>query len=139
MHALAPWLLASGAVLLLVFGLIHLAYTFRGNMFHPRDDTLTEKMKIASPVISRETTMWKAWIGFNASHSFGAIFFGLIYGYLALAHGAFLFAEPVLLAFGLLLLIGYNIVARLYWFTIPRRGITVATMLYVAAIVLHRM
>jgi hypothetical protein len=27
--------------------------------------------------------MWKAWVGFNASHSYGAILFGLVYGYLA--------------------------------------------------------
>jgi hypothetical protein len=35
--------------------------------------------------------MWKAWIGFNASHSFGLILFGTVYAYLALAHGSFLF------------------------------------------------
>jgi hypothetical protein len=35
--------------------------------------------------------MWKAWIGFNASHAYGAIFFGLIYGYLALEHSLLFF------------------------------------------------
>jgi hypothetical protein len=53
-------------------------------------------MSATAPVISRETTMWKAWIGFNASHSLGAILFGLVYGYLALAHPAFLFPIPFL-------------------------------------------
>ena len=55
--------------------------------------------------------MWRAWVGFNASHSYGAIFFGLVYGYLALAHGALLFASPYLLGVGLLLLGGYVVLA----------------------------
>ena len=36
--------------------------------------------------ITRETTVWRANLGFNASHSLGLITFGLVYGYLALAH-----------------------------------------------------
>lgn len=137
MDELARWLMVSSTFLLLVFGLLHFVYTFHGKKFHPRDADLLARLKQVSPVISRETTMWKASIGFNASHSFGVIFFSIVYGYLALAHATFLFAEPVLLAFGLLLLIGYNVLARLYWFSIPRRGIAAATALYVASIGVH--
>jgi hypothetical protein len=35
-------------------------------------------MKSISPMLTRETTMWKAWIGFNASHSSGITFIGVI-------------------------------------------------------------
>ena len=35
---------------------------------------------------TKETTMWRCWVGFNASHSMGLILFGLAFGYLALAH-----------------------------------------------------
>ena len=59
-----------------------------------------------SPVITRETTMWKAWVGFNASHSFGAILFGTAYGYLSIAHEGFLFESQFLLSLGLLFLLG---------------------------------
>jgi hypothetical protein len=48
-------------------------------------------------VLTRQTTMWRAWIGFNASHSMGAVFFGLVYGYLALLHVELLFRSPFLL------------------------------------------
>ncbi len=78
--------------------------------------------------------MWNAWIGFNASHSFGAILFGLVYGYLALAHSVFLFESTYLLVVGLTLLVGYTLLARRYWFSIPFRGITVALFLYIGAI-----
>jgi len=42
--------------------------------------------------------MWKAWIGFNASHSLGAVLFGQVYGYLVLAHAPMLLSSPFRLA-----------------------------------------
>lgn len=80
--------------------------------------------------------MWKAWIGFNASHSYGALLFGAVYGYLALVHSAFLFQSWYLLSLGLLLLVGYAFLGKRYWFRIPFRGILVATVLYVCALVI---
>ncbi len=136
MDRYAPFPIAASAAILLLFGLLHLWYTVRVKPFTPRDAALEARMKEVAPIISRETTMWKAWIGFNASHSFGAIFFGFLYLYLALQHQLFLLGEPVLLLLGLLLLIGYNVLARVYWFSVPRRGIAVATLLYVAGLAL---
>jgi len=94
-------------------------------------------MREVSPVITRETTMWKGWVGFNASHSFGAILFGVIYGYLSIAHEEFLFRTPFLLFVGLLLLIGYVFLGKRYWFNVPYRGIALATVLYVAALIIR--
>ena len=79
--------------------------------------------------------MWKAWVGFNASHGFGAIFFGTVYGYLSLAHGELLFHSPFLLSTGLLLLLAYAFLAHRYWFSAPFRWIVAATVLYAAALV----
>jgi hypothetical protein len=126
----AATLLAASALVILAMGLLHLLYTFHGTQLHPRDAQLVDALKAASPVISRRTTMWKAWIGFNASHSFGAILFGAVYGYLALVHAEFLFRSTFLLGLGLLLLLAYALVARRYWFSAPWRGILLATLLY---------
>lgn len=128
-------LIAAGAAVIFGLGLLHLVYTFRGTKLHPRDAQLEAQMKTVSPVITRQTTMWKAWIGFNASHSCGALLFGAVYGYLALAHGAFLFASPFLLALGALLLAGYIALGKLYWFSVPYRGILLAAVLYAAGLV----
>ena len=87
-------------------------------------------------VITRETTMWRAWVGFNASHSFGALLFGAIYGYLALAHSAFLLQSWFLLSLGLLALVAYAFLGKRYWFSVPFRGILLATALYVVALVI---
>ena len=135
MNALALSLIAASAAIILLLGLIHLLYTFRGTQLHPRDAALQTRLKDVSPVITRETTMWKAWVGFNASHSFGAILFGLVYGYLALAHSTFLFQSTFLLLLGLLLLAGYVFLGKVYWFSVPFRGIVLSTALYVAALV----
>ena len=40
-------------------------------------------MKFSFPNLTRKTTMWKAWIGFNASHSAGGIFIGISNFYVA--------------------------------------------------------
>src|SRR6266478_6400821 len=129
-------LIAGSVAIILALGLLHLLYTFRGPKLHPRDPALETRMKLVSPVITRQTTMWKAWVGFNASHSYGAILFGLVYGYLATAQSSLLFQSPFLLLAGLLLLAGYAVLGKAYWFSVPFRGIVLSTALYVAALVI---
>lgn len=133
----AHYLLAASAAILLVLGLLHLVYTFSSNKFDPRDPALKAAMEAVSPVISRQTTMWRAWVGFNASHSYGAILFGVIYGYLALAETKVLFASPFLLGVGLVTLAGYAWLGWRYWFKIPFRGIVISLSLYVLALVIE--
>jgi hypothetical protein len=121
---------------MLLLGLLHLLYTFHGPKLRPRDAELQVRMSSVSPVISQETTMWKAWVGFNASHGFGAILFGVVYGYLALAHPAFLFESTFLLVVGLVLLSGYAFLGRCYWFSVPFCGILLSLALYAIALIL---
>jgi hypothetical protein len=132
---LASYLLTGSAAVVLLLGLLHLLYTFHGPKLWPRDTDLQERMSSVSPIITRETTMWKAWVGFNASHSFGAILFGVVYGYLALAHPAFLFESVFLLVVGLVLLSGYAFLGRRYWFSVPFRGILLSLTLYAGALI----
>ena len=93
-------------------------------------------MAATSPEISSETTMWKAWVGFNVSHSFSLILFGLIYGYLAIRHGAFLFHSWFFLALGVVVLLGYAILAKVYWFSVPFRAIVLSIGLYLVGLTL---
>lgn len=136
MDRFAPVPIAAAAVILLVFGVIHLWYTLRSKALNPRDAALEASMKEVMPYISRETTMWKAWVGFNVSHSASLIFFGLLYLYLAIQHTLLLEGEPVLLTAGLLFLIAYYLMARAYWFRVPRRGVGLAILLYAAGLAL---
>jgi hypothetical protein len=132
---LAPVLAALSAGLIGVLGSVHLLYTFHGCKLHPRDGNLRSKLETASLVLTRETTMWKAWIGFNASHSLGLMLFGAIYGYLALAQSQLLFRSRFLLLTGFMTLVAYAYLGKRYWFSVPFRGILLAGVLYVAGIV----
>jgi len=67
--ALAPTLVAAIAAIILLLGLVHHLGAFLGQKLYPPDPELEARRKVVSPVISRETTMWKAWVGFNASHT----------------------------------------------------------------------
>lgn len=134
---LSSYFIAAAAAIILALGLLHLFYTFRGNKFDPRDAALKQRMQEVSPVITRETTMWRCWIGFNASHSVGAMLFGLMYAYLPLAQADMFFKSPFLIGAGLAMLAGLVALGRLYWFSIPRRGIIAATVLYVLGLVVH--
>ena len=128
-------LVAASAAIPLALGTVHLAYTFSGPKLRPRDPALEARMAEVSPGISRQTTMWKAWVGFNASHSFSAILFGCVYGYLALAQPAVLFRSAFLATLGALFLAAYLVVARTYWFSAVLRWIAVSAVLYAAGIV----
>lgn len=131
---LAGVLIALSAAIVLTLGTIHLLYTFWGPKLRPRDSAVQAAMSATHPVLTRKTTMWRAWIGFNASHSLGAILFGLLYGYLALAHPAVLFQSAFLLALGLGMLAAYLLLAKLYWFSIPFAGILIAFIWFVAGV-----
>ena len=137
MNSIAPFLVAASAAIVFVLGAIHLLYTFHGPLLRPRDRELQARMEAVSPVISRETTMWKTWIGFNASHSIALMLFGAVYGYLALGHADLLFRSIFLLSLGLLVLLGYVFLAGRYFFRIPLRAVIGATLLYGVGIAAH--
>lgn len=131
---IATLFIAVSAAIIGLLGCIHLLYTFSGTKFDPRDAALTQALKLVPPIISRETSMARAAKGFHASHSFGTLLFALNYGYLALWHANFLLQSLFLLGLGWALLLGYLVLAKCYWFSIPFRGISVAFVLYTAAL-----
>lgn len=130
-------LMMLSAGIILILGTLHLIFTFIGTKLTPREPALQESMRCVSPVISKETTMWKAWLGFNASHSLGAILFGLVYGYLAFCHCDFLFASYFLLLVGWGLLASFLVLGKLFWFHIPFRATLIAFASYCAAVWLN--
>ncbi|HMD15940.1 MAG TPA: hypothetical protein VKH18_04670 [Terriglobales bacterium] len=131
-------LMVLSASIVFTLGAVHLVYTFWGPMLTPRDPTLQISMSQISPVITIETTMWRAWVGFNASHSMGLILFGLVFGYLALAHAQLLFQSPFLLVVGLAVLGGLLVLCKVYFFSAPLTGVSISLACYVASIALPR-
>ena len=126
------------ASIILLLGVAHLVFTFWGTKLTPRDPALRVSMDQNSLVLTTETTMWRAWVGFNASHSMGAILFGLIYGYLAIAHSELLFHSPFLIIVGFAMLGGFFVIGKLYWFSAPFTGISISLACYALGIVASR-
>jgi len=135
-QGLPSYLVAAAAAIVLLLGALHLVYTFVGRKLFPRESDLQQRMQQVSPYISRDTTMWKAWVGFNASHSFGAILFGAIYGYLALLQAPLLFHSGYLQILGLAFLSAFALLGYRYWFSVPFLGVLASMALYLAGMVI---
>src|SRR5262245_45118704 len=114
MSTAARILMVMSAGVVLLLGTLHLIYTFHGPKLLPRDPALIASMQRVELRITRETTVWRAWIGFNASHSMAGILFGLVFAWLAAAHPELLFGSVFLIAVGLATLSGLVVLAKLY-------------------------
>ena len=131
-------LMVLSASIVFTLGVVHLVYTFWGPNLTPRDPALQISMSQISPVISKETTMWRCWVGFNASHSMGLILFGLVFGYLVVAHRQLLFQSPFLLVVGLAMLGALVVLCKVYLFSVPLIGVSISLACYIASIALSR-
>lgn len=128
------WL--SGSAIFLILGAIHLFYTFFSSKFNARNKSVVEAMKDTSPVLTAETTMWKAWTGFNASHSAGAIFIGLINIVLAVQYFSFIQNSMLIPVLNVVTSGFYLWLAKKYWFRVPFTGILIATGCFLVATIL---
>ena len=123
---MAQILLIIGVSIFGVLGTIHLAYTFLTEKFSPNDASVSTAMKSTSPRLTKETTMWRAWVGFNASHSLGAILLAAIYIPLTINHfdvvknSLWFSLLPVVVA------LSYSILAKKCWFKIPFVGLVIS-------------
>lgn len=134
---LAQTLIATSAAIAASMGSGHMWLTFFSRAFSPRDAALEERMKTVPTIFNKRLLMWKAWTGFNASHSVAPILFGLVYGYLTLLHPEILFQSKFLMAVGAATLAFYIFLAVRYWFYLPLLGLSVAMTFYVGGIVAY--
>lgn len=131
----AKYLWMAGSIIIAVLAGMHLYFTFFTDKFSSQNERLMEDMKSSSPILTDELTMWKAWIGFNASHSMGGIFIGLINLYLGYRYFAILQSDHFFFAFNILTIGFYIWLAKKYWFKTPFRGLALTLTCYVLAYV----
>ena len=133
----AASLVAGGAIYALL-GFLHALYTWqdiaRPRRIVPADRAVMEAMAgTGLRLAGNATTMWRAWVGFNFSHSLGAALFGAgcITAGLLLTPGAIPRAAllvPVMVS------ALYLVMAIKYWFRIPAGGTALATALFALAL-----
>jgi hypothetical protein len=130
----------SGAVPFLVLGTLHAWHTptrtTERKGLSPRDQGLAEAMSRATMRLTERTDLWRAWVGFNYSHSLGAVLFGLFV--LLIGRSAESYAvEGTLgapLALGVSL--GYLLIGLKFWFRTPIIGICLSVVCFAIATLL---
>lgn len=120
-----------GGGIFVLMGALHAIYTYadirRPRRLVPQDPAVALAMADTQVRLSRGgTTMWRAWVGFNFSHSLGAVMFGSLCCCAGALLGTTSLPAWVLFLFVLIALI-YLALSALYWFKIPTAGIAVAT------------
>jgi len=101
-----------------------------------RDRKVAEAMKATSPLLTDRTTMWDTWIGFNGSHSLGAIFIAIFYILLATTHMEVIRETRSFILLAVLIGVSYLVLAIKYWFRIPLISILIATICFVISAIL---
>jgi hypothetical protein len=129
-------LIVIGASILGLLGAIHLFYTFCSNKFEAYDQSVTQAMKGTSPILTKETTVWRAWVGFNASHSLGALLFACIYIPLTTWHFTVIQQSSWFTCLPIIVGLAYLVLAKLYWFKVPFIGLLLATFCFVGGALL---
>ena len=132
-------LLSIGGGVFGLLGALHAIYTLldlrNPRRLVPADPLVAQAMANSALRLSGgRTDMWRAWIGFNFSHSLGVL---LVAG-LAFWAGSRFNTLPVGVITPVLTLIGclYLVLALLYWFRTPAIGVAVGTSCFAAAWIL---
>jgi hypothetical protein len=131
-------LLILGGAVFGVLGGLHAIYTLldlrNPRRLVPADPSVAQAMANSAVRLSRGgTDMWRAWVGFNFSHSLGVLLFAA----LAVWAGSRIKTLPVGII-PALTLIGcfYLVLALRYWFRTPAIGVAIGTGCFAAAWVL---
>ena len=81
--------------------------------------------------------MWRAWIGFNLSHSLGAVLFGVVVVLVGRTSASFGYNAALFLPLTVVVSIGYLSLGIAYWFHTPIIVIGLSVLLFSAAWVLY--
>jgi hypothetical protein len=143
MPELSRYISLMGALPFVVLGIAHAFATPRtpaqSKGLSPRDPVLREAMTKDSVLLTRRTTLWLAWVGFNLSHSLGAVLFGAVVLLVGRSQASFQTQAGVFLPFAIMVSGLYLLLGLRYWFRTPIVGIALSGVCFVASWVLFVM
>ena len=125
------YLFLLGALPFLVLGLVHaLATPLRpedDKGLSPRDPAYRQGMTEQTIQLTRRTTLWLAWVGFNLSHSLGAVTFGVVVLLVARSSAAFEANRAVFVPLAIVVSSLYLAIGLRCWFRTPIIGILISS------------
>lgn len=134
MLELSRYLFLAGAMPFVVLGLAHAVATPRtpaqARGLSPRDPALRDAMVHDSLLLTRRTNVWLAWVGFNLSHSLGAVLFGAVVVLIGRNQATFQAQAALFLPLAILVSGIYLVLAIRYWFRTPIVAITLSSVCF---------
>ena len=137
MVELSRYLFLLGALPFVVLGAAHALATpltpEQTKGLSPRDPAYQQSMSQQTLLLTRRTNVWLAWVGFNLSHSLGAVLFGVVVLLIGRNPTTFqanwsAFVPLAIVVSGVYLAIGLR-----YWFRTPIVGIIISNVCFLAS------
>ena len=137
---LSRYFFLIGALPFIVFGFLHAAATpqtpAHAKGLSPRDPTVRDAMAHDTILLTRRTTVWLAWVGFNLSHSLGLLLIGVVVVLIGRTSASFQAQAAVFLPLAVLVSATYLVLGVRYWFRTPIIGISLASVCFLVSWVL---
>lgn len=130
-------LLIAGSAVFLLLGGLHGLYTLQDlgtpRHFVPRDPALLGAMQHSGIALHRSINLWRAWLGFNLTHSLGILLFGGAFLYLGLFRAPLYAQSAALQACSVLVAAAYCVISVKFFFATPAAGSALALACFVLA------
>lgn len=137
MHELSRYLFVAGAVPFVLLGLAHAIATplqvGQARGLSPTDAGLAKAMSQTPVLLTPRTNMWLAWVGFNLSHSLGAVFFGTAVLLIGRSASSFTAQGGIFGPLAVVVSAAYLVLAIRYWFRTPIVACGVSVVLFVSS------
>ncbi len=134
---LGRYLYLAGALPFLMLGTAHALATPRAPAdakgLSPFDPQLAEAMTRSTLRLTRRTDMWRAWVGFNLSHSLGVVVFAAFVFVTGRSAPVFAAEAHIGIPFAFVVAAAYLWLAQRYWFRTPFIGCLLAVVLFLAS------
>ena len=141
MRELSRILFISGGLVMLLLGTVHVVLTPQHpgerKGLSPVDPAVEDSLARARVGLSDRMDMWRAWVGFNLSHSLGVSLLGLTVLLVGRTSASFALNAAVFLPLAVMVSFAYLGLAVVYWYRAPVVGVGLAVALFVSAWALH--
>lgn len=102
--------------------------------FTPTDPALREAMQQSRIALHPGVNLWKAWIGFNVTHSLSLIFFGAPFLYFGIVKPNIFMSSVILQAIAVLVSAIYVILCIKFFFLTPAIASVIGLICFIVAV-----
>jgi hypothetical protein len=134
---MAQLLIIIAAFPFLFMGAGHGALTLRDlkhpRAFVPRDPALRQAMQQSSIALHRSINLWRAWLGFNLTHSLGLVLFGAAFMHVGIFEPNAFASSLLLQAVAVLVSAIYLVLSLNFFFSKPAIYSTIGLVCFLVA------